>query len=170
MYLVNGSIPNRRSTPLVDEWFGVLCEGGACVKILPMREALAACGIHAGAKLPNGVDQERYVENIQAEAQANLPDAVHAATDYLTTRYEDYRQRTDPQIAEALARLEKLRGRRKDYEMNIFENQSARRRTEKLHEIDRLFDRFVAWVRDTMTIENHPYLRVIAVVTGRIDA
>ena len=170
MYLVNGSIPNRRSTPLVDEWFGVLCEGGACVKILPMREALAACGIHAGAKLPNGVDQERYVENIQAEAQANLPDAVHAATDYLTTRYEDYRQRTDPQIAEALARLEKLRGRRKDYEMNIFENQSARRRTEKLHEIDRLFDRFVAWVRDTMTIENHPYLRVIAVVTGRTDA
>lgn len=169
MYLMNGSIPNRKSTPLVDEWFGVLVEGGACVKILPMREALAKCGIHAGVELPNGVDQELYVENIQEEAQANLPDAICAATDYLTTRYDEYRQRTDPQIAEALARLEKLRGRRKDYELNLFENQSVRRRTEKLNEIDRLFDRFVTWVRDTMTIENHPYLRVIAVVTGRTD-
>ena len=76
MYLMNGSIPNRKSTPLVDEWFGVLVEGGACVKILPMREALAKCGcVLQSMKLSEDGDMLvlRLCETDGKRARASFP-------------------------------------------------------------------------------------------------
>ena len=41
IYLVTGSIPNKKSTPLVDEWFGLLYRNEEYVQSLTMNEVMA---------------------------------------------------------------------------------------------------------------------------------
>ena len=32
--------------------------------------------------------------------------------------------------------------------------------------VDELFDKFTTWVTDTMSIQNNPYIRIMAVIKG----
>ena len=42
---------------------------------------------------------------------------------------------------------------------------SERRKEEKQRKIDQIFDEFKVWIKDTMTLENNPYIQVISVLT-----
>ena len=52
IYVVTGSIPNLKSTPLVDEWFGLLYQDGKFVKVLSMNEVVQKTGL-SNPKIPN---------------------------------------------------------------------------------------------------------------------
>ena len=41
------------------------------------------------------------------------------------------------------------------------------RRAEAKREKDRVFDSYVAWIKETMKTEDEPYIEVVAVFTGR---
>ena len=60
--------------------------------------------------------------------------------------------------------MDNLRQKRKDYQLSLFEND--RKRNEKERQIDALFNDYIDWVKDTLEIEDNPYLKVIAVITG----
>ena len=160
VYIMTGSIPNAKSQPLVDEWFGLLYRDGRFVQALTMTEVLAKTGLNA-TNNPNTGD---ISDAETAAASALLKDAVAHAKDYLHGFFLDYKNRMDPLINEEIDKLGELEDKHKYYQLSLFE--SDRKKMEAERRVDELFERFVNWVTDTLEIKDNPYIRVIAVAMG----
>ena len=160
IFLVTGSIPNKRSTPVVDEWFGLAYEGGVFQGSLSMNEALRKTRFRS----PDIPNNNALTEADIRAASALLPDAVERAKEYMHERFLEYKSKTDPLIDEELDKLAELEKRHKSYQLSLFENE--RKRSEQERMIDALFEKFVDWVTDTLTIRNNPYIRIAAVLKG----
>lgn len=52
LYIVSGSVPNLKSTPLIDEWFGLLYRDGQFIQRLSMEEVVQKAGLRS-ARIPN---------------------------------------------------------------------------------------------------------------------
>lgn len=161
IYIVAGSIPNLKSTPLVDEWFGLLYKESKFIKVLSMSEVIDRTGL-GGARIPN---PGSVSEAETASASGLLRDVVANAKLHLDEQYKKYQTAMTPLLD---AEVEKLIGlhekHKKYYQMTLFEQE--RKLNEQERKIDELFDKFTNWVRDTLTIQNNPYIRVIAVLMG----
>ena len=160
IYIMTGSIPNAKSQPLVDEWFGLLYRDGKFDKALSMREVLAMTGLGA-TNIPNTGD---ISETAVANASKLLHDVVNHAKDYLHGFYTEYQTRMTPLIDEEIDKLGALEDKHKVYQLSLFE--SERKKTEAERRVDELFDNFANWVTDTLEIKDNPYIRVIAVAMG----
>ncbi len=159
IYIVSGSIPNRKSVPLVDEWFGVGYRNGVFsdypMDQLVQRTQLGRDDIPNIGQIPNTILQE---------ASFHLSGVVEYAKQYLKKLFDDYQQRMNPLLDEEINKLASLEKKHKAYQLELFENE--RQRSEKEREIDTLFNKFTTWVEDTLTIQNTPYIRIIAVLKG----
>lgn len=160
IFVLTGSIPNKKSTPLVDEWFALDYENGEYVKCLTMSEMLNKTDFR-NSRIPNSGSLSD--EDIN-RAQALLPNVIEQAKKYLNGYYEDYQSRINPLLDEEIDKLAELEGRHKDYQLSLFE--SERKKSEQERMVDELFDKFTTWVTDTMSIQNNPYIRIIAVMKG----
>lgn len=160
LFIVTGSIPNKKSTPLVDEWFGVLYLGGHFERAMGMNEAVQMAGL-GDMKMPN---TGRLTADDLAAAARLLPDAIAQAQKYLDGFYKNYQETMRPLIDEELGKLAALEEAHKAYQCSLFE--SERKKDEALRGIDREFNDFCEWVTDTLEIQNHPYLRIISVIEG----
>ena len=69
-----------------------------------------------------------------------------------------------PLIDEEIDKLATLEEKHRDYQLSLFENE--RKRSEQERKVDELFDKFTAWVTDTLSIQENPYIRIIAVIKG----
>ena len=157
---MTGSIPNKRSTPLVDEWFALKFENGNYVKSLSMNEMLSYTGFR-NTRIPNSGSLSE--EEIR-QTQNLLPDVVKQAKKYLNGYYQSYQDRINPLLDEEIDKLAELEARHKDYQLSLFE--SERKKSEQERMVDELFNKFTTWVMDTMSIQNNPYIRIIAVMKG----
>lgn len=161
IYVVTGSIPNLKSTPLVDEWFGLLYRNDKFVEALPMNEVVRRTGI-SGANIPN---TNCIGEAEVSAASSLLEDVVSEAKAYLDTYYKKYEQTVNPLLDEEVNKLIELQNKHKEYyQLTLFEHQ--RKLEEKERSVDELFDRFTNWVTETLTIQNNPYIRVVTVLMG----
>ena len=161
IYVVTGSIPNLKSTPLVDEWFGLLYRNNKFVEALPMHEVVRRTGI-SGANIPN---TNCIGEAEVSAASSLLEDVVFKAKAYLDTYYKKYEQTMNPLLDEEVDKLIELQNKHKEYyQLTLFEHQ--RKLEEKERSVDELFDRFTSWVTETLTIQNNPYIRVVTVLMG----
>lgn len=158
IYIVTGSIPNTKSTPLVDEWFGLGYQNGHFTKVYTMNEVIQRTEL-GRANIPNtGCLTAIAVD----EATALLPDVVEHAKEYLGGFFREYQARMNPLIDEEIDKLATLEEKHKDYQLSLFENE--RKRSEQERKVDELFKKFITWVTDTLTIQNNPYIRIIAVL------
>lgn len=160
IFIVTGSIPNKRSTPLVDEWFGLAYEGGAYKGSLSMNEVLRKTNLRS-ASIPNS---NALTEADVQKASELLPDVVEHAKEYLHGYFRQYETRMNPLLDEELDKLAELESRHKNYQLSLFE--SERKKSEQERMVDELFDKFINWVTDTLTIQNNPYIRIVAVLKG----
>ena len=72
-------------------------------------------------------------------------------------------------ISEEKERLKALENRHKDAQLSIFDLEisgNERKKSEKEREIEKIFNDFMEWEKDTLEIEENPYIRIIAVTTG----
>ena len=161
IYVISGSIPNRKSTPLVDEWFGIMYEHGAFLKIMDMDEVLSRTGIRA----PSLTNPDLEVAETKERAEALLQDVVVHAKAYLKEKYQDYQDKMNPLLNEELDKLADLQKRHHQY-YQITLADYARKLEEKERGVDELFEEFTNWVTDTLTIQDNPYIRVITVFSG----
>lgn len=160
IFVLSGSMPNKKSTPLIDEWFGVLFQNGSFVKILSMDEVMRKTGVRA-VTIPNTNDLE---EVDILTAQRLLPDVVAQAKVYLKSKFDEFNQRLLPLLDKEVDKLIELQEKRKEYfQMTLFEHE--RKLEEKKRSTDELFDEFIDWVKETLTIQDNPYIRIIAVFT-----
>lgn len=164
VYIIAGTIPNRKSTTVVDEWFGVYYKDNKFVQIFTMSEVMQKT--HLNEKEPN---TQRIMEQQIVNAQALLQDVADRAKSLMFTKCVEYKDKTDPYIYDEMQRLMELQERHKDAQLSIFDLGVAgmeRRKSEKEREIEKIFDDFMEWEKDTLEIEENPYIKIIAVTMG----
>lgn len=169
LYCISGLIPNRRSTPLVDKWFALRYKNGQFVGMMSMAEMLSATGFNKG-QLPNvgGISNEDALS-----CEALLAQVIAQAREIMSKFCHDYKEKTDHidgPIFTEMQKLETLKDRHmrhlseKYEQLSVFDKE--RKQEQEARHIDELFEEFFAWVKDTMEIQDNPYIRVIAVFTG----
>ena len=161
IYIVTGSIPNLKSTSLVDEWFGLLYKNGKFVRAMTMNEVVQRAGLGNGNTPNTGSIGDAEITT----ASSLLQDVVTHAKVHMDEHYNKYQREISPLLDEEVDKLISLQERHHQYyQMTLFEQER------KLHEqerrVDELFDQFTNWVKETLTIQNNPYIRVVAVVMG----
>ena len=160
IFIVTGSIPNKKSTPLVDEWFGLVYEDGKYQESLTMEEVLKRTSFR-NVNIPN---RNTLTEESVIDAEKLLPDVVEHAKNHMQMFYKQYSDRIGPLLDEELDKLASLEEKHKDYQLSLFENE--RKKSEQERRVDELFDKFSNWVTDTLSIQNNPYIRIVAVLKG----
>ena len=161
IFVISGSIPNQKSTPLVDEWFGLVFRDGKYVETIGMHEVIRRTGIRSNTLSNIDVLTEADVR----EAEKLRDDAVAHAREYLGGKFRDYQDRMNPLLDEEVGKLIELQEKHHEYyQLTLFEQE--RKLEEKNRSVDELFEKFITWVTETLTIQDNPYIRIIAVLTG----
>lgn len=92
IFVVAGSIPNLKSTPLVDEWFGLLYQNGQYAKTLTMDEVIQKTKI-SNMSIPN----TKSIGETEVSTANNLRESVVAeAKTYLEDCYKNYENKISP--------------------------------------------------------------------------
>ena len=167
IFCMAGSIPNRRSAPLVDEWFGLRFVNGRFDRRMTMEELLTRTQFDHDDRPNTGTltkEDARSVALLLSEAVAQARRVMaEAAQAYTDGPYE--------KIYTELEKLENLKERHEahleaKYEQLVLFGRQKQKDAEQRH-IDQIFDTFFEWVRDSMEIEaDHPYIRVAAAFMG----
>lgn len=161
LYIVSGSVPNLKSTPLIDEWFGLLYRDGQFIQRLSMEEVVQKAGLRS-ARIPN----TNCITNQSIVAASSLlHDVVTQAKTYLTERYQQYQAEMNPKLDAEVDKLIELQEKHKEYyQTTLFEHE--RQLQEQERRVDKLFDDFTNRVKETLTIQNNPYIRIVSVLMG----
>lgn len=163
LFIVEGQIPNRNSTSVVDEWFALSYIDGKYNGVLSLPEVFGKTHL-ATDKLPN---QKTDSSEAVALGESLLSDVVKNTYEFMESKYQEYKDRTEPYIYSELERLDVLKEKHKDAQLSVFDLLGQqRKKSEKEREIDELFKAFYDWERDSVEIKNNPYIQIIAVVTG----
>lgn len=100
-----------------------------------------------------------------AAASMLLPDVVVKAKKQLSGYFEQYQENMNPLLDKEVDKLIELQRRHHEYvQLTLFDNE--RKRSEQERRVDELFDQFVNWVRDTLSIQNNPCIRIVTVLMG----
>jgi hypothetical protein len=161
VFILAGTIPNRKSAPVVDEWFGLLYKDGVFVSEMTMNELLLKTKFNR-SDLPN---TNQTTTEMAEHAASLLPLVVEDAGKVLRRRFDEYNSSMNPKIDAEIDKLAELEARHKEYQLSLFEDE--RIKSEKQRMVEHVFESFTNWVKDTLQIEDNPYLRVIAVLAGR---
>jgi len=160
VFITNGSFPNKKSTSLIDDWFGVCYKNGQFTGIVSMEELVQITGLAHTDLVNAGTISD---ENL-SDTAAFLEDAVSKAKTYLSEDLKKYRAKLDPLLSEEINKLASLEEKHKYYQMSLFE--SERKKSEQERKVDELFDKFEKWVTESLSIEDRPYIRFVAVLMG----
>ncbi len=160
IFIVSGSIPNEKSTPLIDEWFGLYYKNKELEKVLSMNEVLSKTHLSKQLSNTDSIDNSRLLE-----LSALLENVVQKANDNLKTYYDDYHVKSEKQIDEELDKLDSLKEKKLDYQRSLFEDDERFQSVEE-RKINKIFDEFCNYVKETLTIKDNPYIKVVAVLTG----
>jgi len=162
IFVVSGLIPNLKGQPLVYRWLSVKFQGSEVVEepedFFKVMKELALCE----RELPNlshRLDTERL--------QGLLPKAIEWAEAWMGDYHKKFVEETRPKLNEQLDRLKKLQDRQYS-QLEIFREKGLpkERISSRKREIDRIFDEYQAWIKETMTAEDRPYMQAIAVFSG----
>lgn len=163
--LFQGTIPNQKGMPVVQEWVAVRFAGsGLNVTAVEPFEAVAE-RLQLGHK-PYANPQAPIPPHLRDQ----LPFAVKRANDYLRECGDHWTTRMQPELQAQRERLRRLRGRQvEQLELSYASDQrpqqiKEKRRLDQQKAIDVRFDDHERFVNDVMTIEPAPYLKVVAVL------
>ena len=160
-----GTIPNQKGVPVVQEWVAVRFAGaGLNVVDVEPFEAVAE-RLQLGRK-PYANPHDAIPEHLRKQ----LPYAVGKANEYLMRCAERWTALMQPELEAQRERLKRLRGRQvEQLELSYANDQrpqqiKEKRRLAQQKAIDVRFDDHERFVNDVMTIEPLPYLKVVAVL------
>ena len=161
IFVISGSIPNQKSTPLVDEWFGLAYQDDKYVETIDMHEVIRRTGIRSN----NLSNIDAITQDDVCAAEQLRGDAVSHAQEFLGRKFREYQNRMNPLLDEEVEKLIALQEKHHEYYRMTFSEQ-GRKLEEKSRGVDKLFEEFISWVTETLTIQDNPYIRIIAVLTG----
>ena len=158
--LFSGLVPNRRSHPLVNPWFGVrFLSGELQPEVEPYADLLARTGLDVDAPPNTGAAPDTDA------LRALLLPAVEAARAHMHAERDAFEARINETLNAHLTKLETLRGRQERQLELALDGLSASKAGERQRAIADVFDDYYTWIEDTMTTEPEAYLQVLAVLT-----
>jgi len=159
IFLVQGTIPNRKAAPVVDEWFGLDFKAGKLAGEVSLHELVRRTSIDDQG-IPNWAD----ITDGEAELiQTLCPNVVQAATDHMASSKAAYSKRISPQIDEELDHINALAEKHEEYQMTLPGMERERESTK----MERLLTDYSEWVKDTLEVqETPPNIRIQAVFMG----
>jgi hypothetical protein len=158
IFLFQGVLSNRRSQPIINDWFGVQ-ETGKKWKALTFDEVLNATGFKQGLANP---DKKNKFDDIKKL----LPDAVAFSKQHMDEMRVARGQSLGNQLRDDQRKLKKWYDAAKyrlDKEEMTARGALATRVLHERNEIKALYQQRLDWISDTFTTVNIPYLRVVAV-------
>ncbi|WP_219862613.1 DEAD/DEAH box helicase [Vreelandella piezotolerans] len=164
VFLVSGLIPNRKAHPVIWEWFAIKTRNGEVSAVEPAEHWLQT--LQLDNKLPNRAQPI----NISELEDLRQP-VINAAKAEMHQRQQAYTEQKNEELTEQLQALDALQQRQvKQIELQLeksaqAEHFKAARREERIGRIEKVFDDYQTWVRDTLTIEPVPFIQIIAVFT-----
>lgn len=166
VFVLSGVVPNRKSHPLVHEWVAVTFRGGKHARVETFDELLDRTGLKEHGAPNRGIDLDLD------PVSELLPNAVERAKQWLDERRQAFEDGMNEQLNRELEALEELKERRIQ-QLALKLDQSRRAEAFKAHqrstgeqEIEQVFDDYLTWVEDTMTLERQPYIKVVCVMVG----
>jgi superfamily II DNA or RNA helicase len=160
-----GTIPNQKGVPVVQEWVAVRFAGsGLKVAGVEPFEAVAE-RLQLGRKPYANPDAA-----VPAHLAQQLPTAVEQAHAYLRTCGDRWTARMQPELEGQRERLKRLRSRQEEQlQLSFAADQrplqiKEKRRLAQQKAIDGRFHDHERFVAEVMTIEPAPYLKVVAVL------
>lgn len=141
--------------------FGLRYRDGQFEKVMNMDEVIQTAGL-GSSRIPN---TDCITEARIYAAGSLLKNVVEQAGMYLEEHYRKYQTEMNPLLEEEVDKLIGLQEKHKEYyQHTLFEQE--RRLKEQERRVDELFDQFMKWVTETLTIQNNPYIRIVAVLMG----
>lgn len=165
--LIHGGFPNRRGHLLVHDWVGIVLRGNQVHELLEWDALQERLNLHPRA-IPN-----RAHKSDNEVLQQLLPVAVDAAHERLVQRKQAFEAERRQPLADQRQRLEQLKGNHEhQLELDLEGSHQAdaikrKRRQEQQSHIDRIFKDYRDWLDNTQSLEDKPYLQVVAVFTGQ---
>ena len=162
LFLMEGEIPNCKGQPVIHEWCAPHFLSKQLSGTLTLPEFFAKTQFDSRLWPNPGLHPNEIPLN-QLRATA-----VAEAGRFLSTQRAAFEARIRPRLDAELAKLKSLHARRKQFVQQSFPDllSVVRRRDEKLRAVDQTFTHYQDWIRDTMTTQDSPYLRIVAVFTG----
>ncbi len=166
IFLVSGLIPNRKSHPLVHRWFGVVFRDGSFEDVEEIEALIGRTGL--GRRLLSNPAQTFDAQRLHKK----LPDAAEMARVWMSEERDRFNELMQPKLDAELTELSRLRekkltqleldmaGLRDKLREDTFDD----RRAQKQRGINRTFNDYQTWIRDTMQTEDKPYLQVVGVL------
>jgi hypothetical protein len=159
IFLFQGVLSNKRSQPVINDWFGVQGSGKKW-NALSFDEVLSATGFRQG--LANTTNKMGRYDDLKKW----LPDAVMFAKQHMDEMRIVRGQALGNQLREDQRKLKKWYDGAKyrlDKEEMTARGAVATRILHERNEIRALYQQRQDWLSDTFTAVNIPYLRVVAV-------
>ncbi|MFC1743403.1 DEAD/DEAH box helicase [Candidatus Riflebacteria bacterium] len=165
IFIISGLIPNRKSHPLLHQWFALYFNKGKFEKHEEFNDFLKKYPL--GLKKIANPEKELNLKKIKDI----LPLAIQRTREVMSKIRKKFELKTNEKLQEQMDSLEKLQNRQLSYLEQKYEGKQQTRRTQELkekerREINKLFDNYLDWVQETMTTEDNPFIQVIAVLTG----
>jgi len=162
IFIISGLIPNRKGHPLIHQWFGVSYLNGKFQKTEEFDTVVKRLGLDKKS-FPN-----RGVEVDVADLRTLLPDAINRTKQAISEKRNEFERVNNDKLQDQYSRLEALR-KRQYTQMEIefdgaTDGVTGERKQTKKREIDRIFAEFFDWIQETMTTEDTPYIKVVAVL------
>lgn len=164
VFLLSGLIPNRKAHPVIWQWFAITTRNGAVTGLQAAEDWLKT--LQLDNRLPNRA-QPVNLGPLEALRQPVI-DAAKAA---MQQRQQTYSADSEPRLQQQLASLQALKDRQvRQLDLQLqgsgqAEHFKAARREERISRIERIFEDYQGWVRDTLSIEPVPFIQIIAVFT-----
>jgi hypothetical protein len=160
--LATGILPNRKGHPLIQRWAGIRFEGGVLRERLDLPAVMAKTRF-GQEDFPNPADRRDL-----SALQPLIGPAVDAMRDELRQARRAFDDSVRPELERQLQRLAVFRDTRNAQLELRFEKLSHLREAEKRKVAD-LYEQYQTWIRDTLTTEDHPSIRVAALFIGKGD-
>jgi hypothetical protein len=161
-FVLFGSFPNRRGSPVINRWVSAVFEKGTFKRIEPFAETAKRSGL-GQRPIPNpGAAEVTDLVTLRTEAIAN-------ALTYLQAERKTFEAILAPQLREQQERLEKLQRNHVEQLELRFEGDKRsetikqQRRRGELSYIEKIFKDYRDWVELSMTTEPDPYIKLVAV-------
>ncbi len=166
IFLLSGLIPNHRSQPLIHRWFGIRFLSGQFDSVVDLETLVkkTRLGAHRFANRNIAVPEEQL--------RSLAPKAVDKAHTWMANEWKHFESSVNVKLNEQLAELERLKAKKfAQLELRFEQDASAEaikhnKKNRQKREIERIFSEYLEWIEDTLTTENNPYIRIVAVLKG----
>ena len=162
IFILSAMLPNRKAHPLLYHWFavGFIDNDHAYTEDFGKGETLRRLGRDQWPNPNHKVDTQNLCDL--------LPQAIEKVEREMEEKRGDFERMDRLALENQLERLKELRGRQERLVRQRYANQPEAihkaNQDRKLREIEGIFSSFETWIRETRTVEEQPYIKVIAVL------